>query len=235
MLEVRNLAAQYGEAKALRGVNLEAPPGRITALLGRNGMGKSSLIKSIMGMPQPEKSSGTIVFEGRDITALPSHKVAALGIALVPQGRRLFDSLTVTEHLHVFEGRFSSSSQSWTTERVFDLFPRLAERQKHRGSQLSGGERQMLAIGRALVLNPRLLLMDEPTEGLAPVIVQQVEKIVADLSSTGIAVLLVEQNLYSALAVSHYSYIMETGRIVYQGEVEDLKKDQETLHKFLGV
>lgn len=233
MLEIRDIHSYYGDAHILRGVSMDVPSGRIVTLLGRNGMGKTTLIRSIMGLTPPRVAQGSIRYAGQDILGLAPHEVARKRIGLVPQGRRLFSSLTVTEHLTVFASR--SPTSPWSVGRIFELFPRLGERKSHLGNQLSGGERQMLAVARALMLDPEMLIMDEPSEGLAPVMVQNLERIIAELGRTGLGILLVEQNLYSALAVADEVYIMETGTIVHHGSAADLANDRETMHRFLGV
>jgi branched-chain amino acid transport system ATP-binding protein len=232
MLEVRDLHSFYGEAHILRGVSLDVPQGQVVALLGRNGMGKTTLIRSIMGLAPPQISQGSVRYRGDELRGLAPHAIAQKRIGLVPQGRRLFPSLSVIEHLTMFGAR---NGARWTIERLFALFPRLAERRSHRGSQLSGGERQMLAIARALMLDPELLLMDEPSEGLAPVMVQHLEGIIKDLKEAGLAILLVEQNLYSALAVADNAYILETGTIVHRASARGLRDDHQTMRRFLGV
>jgi branched-chain amino acid transport system ATP-binding protein len=233
MLEVRGLHSYYGDAHILHGVSLDVAPGEVVALLGRNGMGKTTLIRSIMGLAPPQVREGTIRFEGQDLRRLRPHGVAQRKIALVPQGRRLFASLTVTEHLTMLKP--ASAKQGWTLTRVLETFPRLAERRHHRGAQLSGGERQMLAVGRALLLDPKLVLMDEPSEGLAPVMVQHLETVIAELRKEGLGILLVEQNLYSALAVADRVFVMETGQIVHQGAKRDIEADPASLRHYLGV
>ena len=232
MLEIRDLHSFYGDAHILRGVSLDVPQGRVVALLGRNGMGKTTLIRSVMALAPPRVTQGNVRYRGTELRGLTPHAIAQKRIGLVPQGRRLFPSLTVVEHLTMLSVRRGAR---WTMERVFELFPRLAERRGHRGTQLSGGERQMLAIGRALMLDPELLLMDEPSEGLAPVMVRHLESIVKELKETGLAILLVEQNLYSALAVADEVYILETGAIVYQAPADRLRGDHQAMHRFLGV
>jgi branched-chain amino acid transport system ATP-binding protein len=197
-------------------------------------MGKTTLIRSIMGMVPPRIVEGGTTFHGQPLRDLSPHQIAQRRIGLVPQGRRLFASLTVTEHLTML-GRSARHRSRWTVERLFELFPRLAERRHHRGHQLSGGERQMLAVARALTPDPELLLMDEPSEGLAPVMVQHLERTMLELRGMGYAILLVEQNLYSALAVADEAYILETGRIVHHAAVDALRDDHATMHRFLGV
>jgi branched-chain amino acid transport system ATP-binding protein len=233
MLEVRNLYSGYGEAVVVRGVSLDVGVGEIVALLGRNGMGKTTLIRSIMGLSPPLISSGTVAWRGESLVGLRPHDIAGRKIAIVPQGRRLFPSLTVIEHLTMLKS--ARAKDGWTVDRVFGIFPRLAERRYHRGGQLSGGERGMLAVGRALMIDPELILMDEPSEGLAPVIVQHLEEIILDLKREGLSILLVEQNLYSALAVADRVYILETGQIVHQGGAKELSGQTELLFRRLGV
>src|SRR5919112_407417 len=233
MLELRGLHSFYGDAHILHGVSLDVAPAEIVALLGRNGMGKTTLIRSIMGLAPPQVREGSIRFEDEDLRTLRPHTIAQRKIALVPQGRRLFASLTVTEHLTMLKP--ASAKDGWNLTRVFETFPRLAERRHHRGTQLSGGERQMLAVGRALLLDPKLILMDEPSEGLAPVMVQHLETVIANLRTEGLGILLVEQNLYSALAVADRVFVMETGEIVHQGTKRDIQADPMSLRRFLGV
>ncbi len=233
MLEVRDLHCGYGEAHVIRGVSLDVGAGEIVAMLGRNGMGKTTLIRSLMGLTPPQVRSGSITWRGESLIGLRPHNIAARKIAIVPQGRRLFPSLTVTEHLTMLKS--ARVSTGWTIERVFGIFPRLAERRHHRGGQLSGGERGMLAVGRALMIDPQLILMDEPSEGLAPVMVQHLEEIVLGLKREGLSILLVEQNLYSALAVADRVYILETGQIVHQGDAAVLGQQTDLLFQRLGV
>jgi len=233
MLEVRGLHSFYGDAHILHGVSLDVAPAEVVALLGRNGMGKTTLIRSIMGLAPPQVREGSIRFEDEDLRSLRPHTIAQRKIALVPQGRRLFASLTVTEHLTMLKP--ASAKDGWNLTRVFETFPRLAERRHHRGTQLSGGERQMLAVGRALLLDPKLILMDEPSEGLAPVMVQHLETVIANLRTEGLGILLVEQNLYSALAVADRVFVMETGEIVHQGTKHDIQADPNSLRHYLGV
>jgi branched-chain amino acid transport system ATP-binding protein len=232
VLEIEAVCAAYGEARVLDRVSMQVREGEIVALLGRNGMGKTSLVRSVMGLASPRVTEGRIRFDGIDLVGLRPNQIANHRIGYVPQGRRLFASLTVLEHLNMLDrGR----TGAWTVRRVFDAFPRLRERKDHRGSQLSGGERQMLAIGRALMTGPRIILMDEPTEGLAPVMVEIVEEILATLRREGLGVLLVEQNLYSALAVADRVCIFETGRVVWQGAPAELSAQQALLQRYLGI
>ena len=232
-LEVNGLHSFYGAAHVLHGVSLSVRRGEVVGLLGRNGMGKTTLIRSIMGLAPPAVRQGSITWKGEELTGLAPHEIARRRIAIVPQGRRLYPSLSVTEHLTMIKnGRIK---HGWTAAKIFEMFPRLAERRHHRGNQLSGGERQMLAVGRALMIDPELILMDEPSEGLAPVMVRHLEDIVASLKAMNLGILLVEQNLYSALEVASRLYILETGRVVHEGTSAQLQKAPEVLQRFLGV
>ncbi len=233
MLEIRDLHSYYGEAHVLHGASLVVPDGEVVALLGRNGMGKTTLIRSVMRLAQPGVRQGSIRWRDEELIGLAPHEVARRRIALVPQGRRLFPSLTVLEHLTMLKPPGGTSE--WTVDRLFTLFPRLAERKGHRGGQLSGGERQMLAIARALVIDPQLILMDEPSEGLAPVMVQALEGIILELKRSGLTILLVEQNFYSALSAADRVYVMETGRIVHEAPADDVRAAPESLMRYLGV
>jgi branched-chain amino acid transport system ATP-binding protein len=238
VLQVDDIHTYYGDSYVLQGVSLEVRPGTVAALLGRNGMGKTTLIRSIVGFARPRR--GRVLFAGRDITRAPSHESARLGIGLVPQGRRIFPSLTVRENLTVaararrFDGAAPGGS-SWSIDRVLELFPRLGERGGHRGNMLSGGEQQMLAIGRALMTNPRLLLMDEPSEGLAPLLVRNLGDAIVRLRAEGLSILLVEQNLPMALRVADDVYVLSKGRVVYHGAPADLAADPAVTQRYLGV
>ncbi|GAB3647207.1 ABC transporter ATP-binding protein [Ramlibacter alkalitolerans] len=232
VLDIQELSAAYGQARVLHAVSMQVRPGEIVALLGRNGMGKTSLVRSVMGLGTPRVQAGTVRMEGRDLVGLPAHRIARQRIGYVPQGRRVFQSLTVLEHLEMLA---RGQPGAWSVSRVFQAFPRLQERQGHRGSQLSGGERQMLAIGRALMTGPRILLMDEPTEGLAPVMVEAVEAILRSLREEGLGILLVEQNLYSALSVADRVILLETGQVVWNGTPAELEAQQDLLERYLGV
>lgn len=233
MLDIRGLHSSYGQAQVLNGLSLQVEKGEIVALLGRNGMGKTTLIRSIMGVTPPRPVSGSIQWNEQELIGLPSFEIARKGIGYVPQGRRLFASLTVTEHLTVLKPAHVKTG--WTVEKAFDFFPRLAERRQHRGSQLSGGERQMLAVARALMTDPEIILMDEPSEGLAPVMVRNLETIMRELKRAGLGILLVEQNLFSALEVSDRIYILETGRVVHADSAANVALNPESLTKYLGV
>ena len=231
MLEVTDLHSYYGESHVLDGVSIAVQPGEVVALLGRNGMGKTSLIRSIMGLGSPRVRSGSVKFLGEELRGIAPHRIARKRIGYVPQGRRLFASLSVDEHLAILP----RGSGEWNARRIYELFPRLAERRSHRATQLSGGERQMLAVARALMLDPKLLLMDEPSEGLSPVMVQHLEDIVRALKERGIAILLVEQNLYSALSVADEVFLIETGAIVHRSAPAALAADRATMQRYLGV
>jgi branched-chain amino acid transport system ATP-binding protein len=233
MLEVSGLHSYYGDAHVLQGISLTAAAGEIVAVLGRNGMGKTTTIRSIMNLRQPVVRRGEVRYHGERLNDLRPHEIAKRKIGLVPQGRRLFKSLTVTEHLTMIKP--ASANEGWTLSRVFETFPRLAERRYHRGDQLSGGERQMLAVGRALMIDPRLILMDEPSEGLSPVMVRHLEAVIDALRKEGLGILLVEQNLYSALALADRIYLIEGGRMVHEGTATSLQSDMGSLEKYLGI
>jgi branched-chain amino acid transport system ATP-binding protein len=233
MLELRDLHSFYGEAHVVCGASLTVGKGEVVALLGRNGMGKTTLIRSIMGLTPPLVRRGDVRWRGETLLGLRPHAIAARRIAIVPQGRRLFTSLTVAEHLDMLKN--PRARDGWTAARIFDLFPRLAERRRHLAGQLSGGERQMLAVARALMIDPELILMDEPSEGLAPVMVQHLEDIVRGLKQSGLSILLVEQNLYSALAVADRVYVLETGRVVHECRAADVAGEPASLSRYLGV
>ena len=230
MLEVRDLHTYYGDSYVLQGVSLRVEKSQVVGILGRNGMGKTTLIRSIIGFTPPRR--GQVLFKGRDITGWPSYRSVDLGMGLVPQGRRVFASLTVIENLTVAA---RGAGGSWTIERVLDLFPRLRERAEHRASKLSGGEQQMLAIARALMTNPDFLLMDEPTEGLAPLLVREMGRVIADLKTRGLSILLVEQNLPMALKVADYVHVLSRGRIVHSSAPQALWANEEIKARYLGL
>jgi branched-chain amino acid transport system ATP-binding protein len=231
MLEVEAIHTYYGDSHILHGVSLEVRAGEAVALLGRNGSGKTTLIRSVVGFTPPRE--GAVRFLGRAIHRLPAHAIARLGIGLVPQGRRIFAPLTVTENLTL--GARAGDGAGWGVERVFALFPRLRERAQQSGGTLSGGEQQMLAVARALMTNPRLLLLDEPSEGLAPLIVREIGRVLVGLKREGLSILLVEQNVPLALRVADRAYVMNKGRIVYHGPAADLAANEEVKRRFLGV
>jgi branched-chain amino acid transport system ATP-binding protein len=231
MLEVRGVETYYGSSYVLQGVSLDVPDRSLIALLGRNGVGKTTLVRSIMGLTPA--ASGSIRLDGVEITATPTHVITRMGVGLVPQGRLIFPTLTVEENLTI--GVRPSTHGEWALERIYALFPLLAARRGNRGSQLSGGEQQMLAIGRALMTNPKLLLLDEPSEGLAPILVRQVAETIRRLRTEGMSILLVEQNLRMALVLADKVYIMTKGRVVYEGLPDELAKDERTKEQQLGI
>ncbi len=233
MLRLTDIHSYYGAAHVLQGISLEVGRGEIVGLLGRNGMGKTTTIRSIMNLRAPEVRSGEVFYNGKLLNGLPPHEIAQRRIALVPQGRRLFPSLSVIEHLTMLKP--ANARHGWTVARAFETFPRLAERRHHRGNQLSGGERQMLAVARALMRDPETVLMDEPSEGLAPVMVQHLETVIASLRGEGMGILLVEQNLYSALALCDRIYLIETGRIAHHDTTAALQANPDILERYLGV
>ena len=228
MLEVDGIHTYYGESHVLHGVSLRVAPGEAVALLGRNGAGKTTAIRSIVGFTPPR--AGRVLFEGQAIERWPAYRIARRGLALVPQGRRIFAPLSVRENLLL-----GARAEGWTLERVFALFPRLRERQAQLGGTLSGGEQQMLAIARALLTNGRLLLLDEPSEGLAPRIVREIGTILTTLKAERLSLLLVEQNYHLALRVADRVYVMNKGQIVYQGTPAGLEADEEVKRRYLGV
>ena len=231
-LELIDIHTYYGESYVLRGVSLQVSEGSVVALLGRNGMGKTTTIRSVIGLTPPRR--GRVLYGEKDITALPPEKISKLGIGLVPQGRYIFPSLSVTENL-TMAARGAGKADSWSLEEVYSLFPILEERTSCRGTLLSGGEQQMLAIGRALMTNPQLLLMDEPSEGLAPLIVKDVGRIISKLKQKKFSILLVEQNLPMALKVADYLYILSNGKIVYDSTPDQLRSNDEVKAKYIGV
>ncbi len=231
LLAIEGVNAYYGRAQALEDVNVEIAGGS-TSVVGRNGMGKTTLCNAIVGLP-PARVTGSIRYQGRELVGQPSYKIAKLGIGYVPQGRRLFPSLSVDEHLRMLASR--SGSKRWTVERAYELFPRLRERKRNGGAQLSGGEQQMLAIARALVTNPTLLIMDEPSEGLAPAVIEHLVETFKKLEQEGLAILLIEQNLGVATAIAERQLVMVAGSIYAETTATELSSDPELQRRFLGV
>jgi branched-chain amino acid transport system ATP-binding protein len=229
MLSVQDVHTYYADSYILQGVSLDVAPGQVVALLGRNGVGKTTLARSIIGLTPTRR--GRILFQGADITGLPAHRIARMGIGLVPQGRHVFQSLTVREHLQVT----ARGQGPWSFDRVVGLFPNLQTRLRSLGGKLSGGEQQMLAAGRALVGNPALLLMDEPTEGLAPIIVRELGRTLESLKQSGTSILLIEQQLAFALRHADIVFIMSKGRIVHRCTPAELASDAETKARYLGI
>ena len=231
MLKVEGINTYYGDSHILFDLSMEVPEGKIISMLGRNGMGKTTICRSIMGLTAP--TSGSITFKGQEISKMDTHKISKLGIAYVPQGRGIFASLSVKENLTV-GARGQDKPNAWTLERVYDFFPILEKRANMPGNLLSGGEQQMLAVGRALMTNPDLLIMDEPSEGLAPLIIKQIGDVITRLKGQ-LTVFLVEQNFNMALSVADSVYIVSRGQVVYQGDPEALRHDEETKAKWLAV
>lgn len=232
MLELVDVHTYYGESYVLQGISLQVEEGSVVALLGRNGMGKTTTLRSIIGLTPPRH--GVVRFKGRDITGLQPYKIARMGIGLVPQGRHIFPSLSVKENL-TMSARGWGKPEAWSLDRVYSLFPILKERANCKGNLLSGGEQQMLTIARALMTNPDLLLMDEPSEGLAPLIIREVGHVISQLKESGFSILLVEQNLPMALGIADYAYIVSKGVIVYESTPQELKDNEEAKAKHLGV
>jgi branched-chain amino acid transport system ATP-binding protein len=232
-LRLEGVDSFYGDSHVLQGVSFSLEPGKLLALLGRNGAGKTTCISSIIGLVPPRW--GKITLFGEEISGLQPETISRKGIGLVPQGRRIFPSLNVRENLIVARQRARGAANPWTLERVFDMFPRLSERQNQMAGSLSGGEQQMLAIGRALMGNPRVLLMDEPSEGLAPLIVAEVGRTIARLRDEGQSILLVEQNSKLALGLADTVVILTTGRCVFNGTVAALRADESVIAQNLGV
>ncbi len=222
MLRIVGLHSYYGHGHILQGVHLEVPQGRIAAVLGRNGVGKTTTLRSIMGLVRPR--GGQILLGGEDVAGWPPHKVARVGVAYVPEGRMIFPDLSVVENIQVAQ---RVPARRWTMDRLFELFPALAERRRSRGSQLSGGEQQMLAVARALVTDPKVVLLDEPSQGLAPLVVDELRRLIRRLRDEGVTLLLVEQNLRLAEAVADVIYVMAKGRMVYHAPLERFRSERD--------
>jgi branched-chain amino acid transport system ATP-binding protein len=233
MLEVKALATAYGQSQVLFGVSFGVRAGEAATLLGRNGMGKTTTVRSIMGMVPIR--GGTITFEGKPLNGLPSYRVAQAGIGLVAEGRQVFPNLTVRENLVATAANRSGRADPWTLERVFALFPQLAERRGHSGSQLSGGEQQMLAIGRALMTNPRMLILDEATEGLAPLVCMEIYHAIESLKASGLSILVIDKNLRALTRIADRHYVLEKGRVVWSGVSSELLANRDVQHRYLGV
>ena len=233
MLEINGLETAYGQSQVLFGMELNVGKGEVVTLLGRNGMGKTTTLHSVMGLV-PSRS-GNIRFQGQELRELPSYQIAKTGLSLVPEGRQIFPNLTVHENLVATASNRSQSENPWNLDRVFDLFPRLPNRIHHMGNQLSGGEQQMLAIGRALMTNPKLLILDEATEGLAPLIRNEIWNCVSSLKSAGQSILLVDKNIDALTQIADRHYIIEKGKVVWGGTSSELRGDQDLQHRFLGV
>ena len=228
MLEVRDLQTAYGRSQVLFGVSLEIASSQVVSLLGRNGMGKTTTVRSIMGITPPRE--GAISFEGKALRGLPSYRIAKLGLGLVPEGRQVFPNLTVRENLVA-----TARKGHWTLERVFKLFPHLEARKGNYGNQLSGGEQQMLAIARALMTNPRLLILDEATEGLAPLIRAEIYRSIEELKRQGLSILVIDKDFKALTKVADRNYVLEKGRVVWSGTSAQLAADANVQHRYLGV
>jgi branched-chain amino acid transport system ATP-binding protein len=233
MLAVDGLEAAYGLSQVLFGVTLRVEAGEVVTLLGRNGMGKTTTVRSIMGIMRPK--AGTIHFAGQALSGLPAYRVARTGLGLVPEGRQIFPNLTVRENLVATAANRGGSTDPWTLEKVFGLFPRLQERQDNMGNQLSGGEQQMLAVARALMTNPRLLILDEATEGLAPLIRADIYRSIERMKAAGLSILVIDKDVQQLTRVADRHYVLEKGRVVWSGSSADLAASRDVQHKYLGV
>ena len=233
MLEVEALETAYGQSQVLFGVSLGVRAGEVVTLLGRNGMGKTTTVRSIMGMVRTH--GGAITFEGKPLHGLPSYRVAQAGLGLVPEGRQVFPNLTVRENLVATAANRSGRADPWTLDKIFALFPQLAERRGHFGSQLSGGEQQMLAIGRALMTNPRMLILDEATEGLAPLVCIEIYRAIERLKAAGLSILIIDKDLRALTRIADRHYVLEKGRVVWSGVSPELAANRDVQHRYLGV
>ena len=232
LLQVQGLETAYGESQVLFGIDFSIRAGETATLLGRNGMGKTTTIRSLLGLTRAR--AGSVHFRGERIDNMATDRIARMGIALVPEGRQIFPNLTVKENLVAIAANRRGASEPWTLDRVYALFPRLAERAGNMGNQLSGGEQQMLAIGRAIMSRPRLLLLDEPSMGLAPIVVQTIFEVIRVINAAGVTVLLVEQNARAALELANRAYVMESGAIVMTGDAKELLHDPRVRAAYLG-
>lgn len=233
MLEVKDLEVYYGVIQAIKGISFEVKQGEVIALIGANGAGKTTTLQTITGMLQAKK--GQIIYEGQDITKVPGHKIVAMGMAHVPEGRRVFSQLSVLDNLKM--GAYTQKDKKEVEkilQRVYQSFPRLEERKKQAAGTLSGGEQQMLAMGRALMSNPKIILMDEPSMGLSPIFVEEIFKIIKEISASGTTVLLVEQNAKKALSIADRAYVLETGNIVLSGNAQELMDNESIKKAYLG-
>lgn len=233
MLQLSQVTAHYGTSQALFGMDLTLEAGQVATLLGRNGMGKTTTINTILGIVRA--SGGTVLFDGQDVTGWPSFRIANLGIGLVPEGRQIFPNLSVRENLVATASNHLGQAEPWTLERVFALFPELQGRASAMGNLLSGGEQQMLAIGRALMTNPRLLILDEATEGLAPLIRQKIWAALAEIRATGLSILVVDKNLQDLLRLADRHYIIQRGHVVWAGSGDAMRADETARASYLGV
>ncbi len=233
LLEVKDLQTAYGPSQILFGIDLQIPAGGFATLLGRNGMGKTTTVRSILGLTPAQ--SGTVYFLGERIDQLSPDRIARMGMAVVPEGRLIFPTLTVTENLKAFAANRNASSAPWTLERVFDLFPRLAERSRNMGNQLSGGEQQMLAIGRALMTNPHLLILDEATEGLAPLIREDIWNCLGALRAQGQSILIIDKYVQRLVQLADHHTLIERGKVVWSGDSNALSENPELWHRYIGV
>ena len=233
MLRVRDLTAFYGASQALFGMELSVDAGEVVTLMGRNGMGKTTTVHTIMGLLPARR--GTVEFDGKRVEGLPAFRIARLGLGLVPEGRQIFPNLSVRENLVAASANRTARPNPWTIARVFEFFPRLAERQRNMGNQLSGGEQQMLAIGRALMTNPKLLILDEATEGLAPLIRQEIWSCLRRLKGEGQAILVIDKNVGALINLADRHHIVEKGRVVWTGTSQALAGDKDLQHRYLGV
>ena len=233
MLEVRDLQTAYGRSQVLFGISLSVGEGQVATLLGRNGMGKTTTVRSIMGIVRPQ--GGKILLKNKPLLGLPSYRIAQAGIGLVPEGRQVFPNLTVRENLLATAANRSGRKNPWTLDRVYLLFPNLKERNSHYGNQLSGGEQQMLAIGRALMTNPRLLILDEATEGLAPLVRSEIYRSIERLKAEGLSILVIDKDVKALTRVAEVHYVLEKGRVVWSGSSADLATSRDVQQRYLGV